>query len=499
MALSLPYIAFVQPPSDVPATMLDGLSREFLIHHGLCPSRIDAAGRLVILATPTARLDGVEELRLAYRRPVLVEHTPAESVEQAIERLATAWERSVELSRVDHDADEFAADARDLASQPPVVRFVNLLVREACDAGASDVHLEATRDGLSVRLRIDGVLTTGIEPPRELELAIVSRVKMLADLDIAERRRPQDGRIRVRLDAGELDLRVSTVPTIHGESVVLRLLDRGGRPISLEELGMSDDLRRTLERASRRSSGLVLATGPTGSGKTTTLYAALQHRDRAAEKIVTVEDPVEYHLPGITQVPIHARGGVTFASALRALLRHDPDVLLIGEMRDAETTEIALRAAMTGHFVFSSLHTTDALSAITRLIDLGAPPYLLAATLEVIVAQRLVRRTCDSCRVMYEPDSALIASVAGRPIGRIRLSRGAGCPACRGTGYRGRLGLFELLPISEALRDGISAGLDRPRLRAIAAADGMRTLRDEAWARVEAGTTTIEEVQRVVL
>jgi general secretion pathway protein E len=390
-----------------------------------------------------------------------------------------------------------SADVRELASQPPVVRYVNLLIREAYDAGASDVHFEATRDGLSARLRIDGVLTPALEPPQELQHAIVSRVKLLAELDIAERRRPQDGRIRARLEDRELDLRVSTIPTLYGESVVLRLLDRGGRPVELEGLGLDGIAQAALESIARRPHGMLLVTGPTGSGKTTTLYACLMRRDVRQEKIVTVEDPIEYHLGGVTQVPVLRQAGVTFASALRSILRQDPDVIMIGEMRDSETAEIAVQAAMTGHLVFSTMHTNDAISAIPRLVDLGVPEYLVAATLEGVLAQRLVRQVCPACRDDYEPTASLVSLLADGPVGRVRLHRGRGCAECRGTGYRGRVGIFEFLIIDDAMKDAISRRGGRQELRELAKAHGLRTLRQDGWAKVRAGITTIDEVLRV--
>ncbi|MEO8031384.1 MAG: GspE/PulE family protein, partial [Gemmatimonadota bacterium] len=389
------------------------------------------------------------------------------------------------------------ADVRDLANQPPVIRYVNLLIREAADAGASDIHLDATREGLRVRLRLDGVLTPWSGPPPALQAAIVSRIKLLAELDIAERRAPQDGRIRIRLEARELDLRVATVPTLHGESVVLRLLDRGERQTTLAELGLAPDTLAAFERLARRQHGIVLATGPTGSGKTTTLYAALGLRDPTAEKIITVEDPVEYHLPGVTQVPVHAKAGVTFAAALRSLLRQDPDVLMVGEMRDTETAGIAVQAAMTGHLVFSTLHTNDAVSAITRLADLGVEPYMIASSLEGILAQRLVRRICTECRQRYQPDPQAVALLARQPVGEVTLERGMGCTACRQTGYRGRTGIYELLPMSEELRRALVERPDSTRLRGIAKAGGMVTLQEDGWRKVQAGITTVEEVLRV--
>jgi len=295
-----------------------------------------------------------------------------------------------------------------------------------------------------------------------------------------------------------MDLRVATVPTHYGESVTLRLLDRGGRPVGLDELGMAPEVLERFRALAGRQHGILLATGPTGSGKTTTLYAALALRDRAAEKIITVEDPIEYELPGVTQVPVSEKAGMTFAKALKSLVRHDPDVLMIGEMRDEETADIAIRSAMTGHLVFSTLHTNDAVGAMPRLVDLKVPAYLVAATVEAVLAQRLVRRICPECRATYKPDPATVALLAEQPVGTVKLHRGAGCAACRGTGYHGRTGIFELLVMSEELKVAISKGADRGRVRDQAAAEGMRTLKQDGWAKVQAGLTTVEEVLRVV-
>jgi len=500
------------PPTRVSLALADGLSREYLLHHRVCPTALSADGaRLVVATAPDALLDALDDLAVAYRcAEVEREPTPAPDVERLIERLTTQAERAIELARVDAggasgdgEDDAFAADVRDLANQAPVVRYVNLLVRDAYDAGASDVHLEATRSGLTARFRLDGVLAAAPEPPAALHHAVVSRVKLLAELDIAERRRPQDGRIRVRLESRELDLRVSTVPTVHGESVVLRLLDRGGRPVALEELGMAPSLLAGVAELTARPHGMALVTGPTGSGKTTTLYACLQRRETAAEKIITVEDPVEYQLAGVTQVPVHRQAGVTFGAALRSILRQDPDVVMVGEMRDAETAEVAVQAAMTGHLVFSTLHTNDAVGAVPRLVDLGVPEYLVAATVEGVLAQRLVRRVCDGCRTSYEPSPeqrSQVAALAGRPVGRVKLVRGVGCPSCRGTGFRGRVGLFELLRMTDDLKDAVTRRAPRSELRALAleTGGGMVPIREDGWAKVEAGLTTVEEVLRVV-
>jgi general secretion pathway protein E len=485
----------VIPPDQLP--LAEGLSRDFLLHHRLCPWHVTAAGTLVVAADEASLLDGADELAFAYGRQVEVERTTPDELDRLVERITNRAERSIELARIGGGDDDLATDVRDLANQPPVIRYVNLLVRDAYDAGASDIHVEAARGGLTARFRLDGVLVPAPEPPAELQHAVVSRIKLLAELDIAERRRPQDGRIRVRLESRELDLRVSTVPTMFGESVVLRLLDRGGRPVSLGELGMPDAVLRAMERLARKPHGMILSTGPTGSGKTTTLYAALALRDGGTEKIVTVEDPVEYQLPGIAQVPVHRQAGVTFGAALRSILRQDPDVIMVGEMRDAETAEIAVQAAMTGHLVFSTLHTNDAVGAIPRLLDLGVPDYLVGATLEAVLAQRLVRRTCQACAEEYVPRPEHVERIAGQALGEVRLTRGRGCPSCRGTGFRGRLGLFELLVMDDDLRDAIVRRDGRGRLRAAAEAAGLMPMRLDGWAKVQAGLTTVEEVLRV--
>lgn len=482
----------------LPLLLADGLTREYLLHHRVCPKEYSPDGAIVVAVADDALLDALEDMAIAYGAAIETERILPDQLEGLIERMATRTEGRIELARVEGEEDEFTADARNLANQPPVIRYVNLLVRDAYDAQASDIHLEATRTGAVTRFRLDGVLVPAPEVPPGLHQAVVSRIKLLAEMDIAERRRPQDGRIRVRLESRELDLRVSTVPTMFGESVVLRLLDRGGRPVRLGELGMAPDILREMERLGRRSHGMILATGPTGSGKTTTLYATVALRDATAEKIITVEDPVEYQLPGITQVPVHREAGVTFGSALRSILRQDPDVVMIGEMRDAETAEIAVQAAMTGHLVFTTLHTNDSITAIPRLLDLGIPDYLTAATVEAVLAQRLVRRICDACRAEYHPTPERIALLADEPASSTTYTHGEGCPSCRGTGFRGRIGIFELLVLSDALREAVMRRAPGQELRELATGAGLRPLRADGWAKVKAGLTTVEEVLRVV-
>jgi type II secretory ATPase GspE/PulE/Tfp pilus assembly ATPase PilB-like protein len=477
-----------------------GLSRAYLLHHRVCPVALQPDGCLAVAVTANALLDSAsDDLRLLYGCELAFSEVGDDELDRLVERLTTRSESAVELAiEAKDETDGFASDIRQLAALPPVVRYVNLLVRDAFEAGASDIHLEATREGLAARVRVDGVLSQALTPPNEYQHAVVSRLKLLAELDIAERRRPQDGRIRVRLDTRELDLRVSTVPSIHGESMVLRLLERGGRPVELSELGMAPDTLNAVTRLVSRPHGMILVTGPTGSGKTTTLYAALGRRDSVAEKIITVEDPIEYHIEGVTQVPVHRQAGVTFASALRSILRQDPDVVMVGEIRDTETAEIAVQAAMTGHLVFSTLHTNDSVGAIARLLDLNVPDYLIAGTVDAILAQRLVRRICRSCVAEHVASPEHIALLAGRSITSQPLYRGAGCSRCRGTGYSGRVGIFELLILNDDLRDAIVRHASTTVLRQIAAGAGLTPLLQDGWSKVQSGVTTVEEVLRVV-
>ena len=480
------------------------VSIDYLAHHGICPKGLTPEGALVVAVAPDALVpEALDDLSFAYGCPVTPEPLARDEVERLIARLANGAAPAPEIDgfgATPHDpgGDDLVTDVRDQITQPPVIACANRILDEAHEAQASDIHLEATREGLVVRYRIDGVLVPGPALRPELAHPVISRLKLLSNLDIAERRRPQDGRLRIRLASRELDLRVATVPTLFGESVVLRLLDQGGRPVSLDALGMPEPILEGMRAVSARPHGLVLVTGPTGSGKTTTLYAALQTRNAQAEKILTVEDPIEYQLNGITQIPVHRDAGVSFATALRAMLRQDPDVVMVGEMRDAETAAIAEQAAMTGHLVFSTVHTNDALGAIPRLIDLGVPPYLVAATLEAVLAQRLVRRICPACREAYTPVRGQVAVLAGGDTAPVELTRGAGCAACRQTGYRGRIGVFEWLPVTDALRDAVAHGASRADLRGLAQEAGLRPLAADGWAKITRGLTTVEEVLRVV-
>jgi general secretion pathway protein E len=460
------------------------LSPRFLEEHCLVPIGINEDGVLVVAAGAALDPTVLDELAWYYERPVTVVEAPAAEVQAAV--MSARSEAAAEVKATDSlivlsDEEEQIDDLRALANQAPVIKLVNLLILEALRARASDIHLEADTDGLQVRYRIDGVLHEISHPPRQYQAAVLSRVKIMAGLNIAERRLAQDGRIRLKLSDRELDLRVSITPALHGESVVLRILDRGAGVQDLAALGMPPQVLDGFERLVRQPHGIVLVTGPTGSGKTTTLYGALDRLNQPSVKIITVEDPVEYQMKRVTQIAVNPKIGLTFASALRSILRHDPDIIMVGEMRDRETAEIAMQAALTGHLVFSTLHTNDAPSGVTRMVDMGIEPYLVSATVLGILAQRLVRVVCQSCAIDEPPE----------------FRRGRGCEACAGTGYRGRTGLYELMPLSETLRGLIVKQAPLAELRALAQAEGMVSLRDAGWEKARAGITTTDEVLRL--
>ncbi|HEY0623454.1 type II secretion system ATPase GspE [Sphingomonas sp.] len=396
-------------------------------------------------------------------------------------------------------ADSAAAvdDLLDTRDDSPVIRLINALLLEAVKEGASDVHVETQEKRVVVRFRIDGVLRDKLEPRRELAPLLVSRIKVMAKLDIAEKRVPQDGRVTLRIGGHDVDARVSTLPTQHGERVVMRLLEKGSLKLDLEHLGMSERDRTVFARLLERPHGMLLVTGPTGSGKTTSLYAALQRLNDRKRNIMTVEDPIEYELAGIGQTQVNARTGMTFARGLRAILRQDPDVIMVGEIRDQETAEVAVRSAMTGHFVLSTLHTNSAVGSVTRLIDMGVERYLLAPMLVGLAAQRLVRRLCPSCRredKASEGDAMLLGGAlkAGETVWRA-----VGCEDCGGDGYRGRAGLYEVVPVDERFQAMIHDGASEAEIEAHARKDSPALL-DDGVAKVRAGVTTVEEVARVV-
>jgi type IV pilus assembly protein PilB len=467
----------------------------------------------VAIADP-ADLHAIDELRLASRHQLELAVASREDILTELRRLSRASEafgaraamaeEEALLEQEEEDADDL--EAEDGISEAPLVRLVNSIIFQAAEDGASDVHFEPQEDALAVRLRIDGVLHEVQRIPKRMMAGVTTRLKVLAKLDIAERRKPQDGRISLNAAAAGrmLDIRVATLPTVEGESVVMRLLDKSKRPPTLEELGLSDEMRQTLEEVVSRPTGALLVTGPTGSGKSTTLYAALAEINNPEINIITVEDPVEYRLGGINQVQINQRAGLTFAAALRSILRSDPDVVMVGEIRDPETAKISIEAALTGHFVLSTLHTNDAPGALTRLNEMGVEPFLTGSAVTGVLAQRLARKLCTHCCEMYTPSveelikARVSPDIAAQADGMV-FYRKKGCPRCNQTGYKGRIGIFQLLAMSETLETLAATKASREELERAAMEEGMRTLWDDGIAKVAAGLTSIEELARVTV
>jgi type IV pilus assembly protein PilB len=409
--------------------------------------------------------------------------------------ITTATEDDVEVVR---EQAEEVANLERLASESPIIRYVNFIIAAAVKEGASDIHIEPEEARLRIRYRIDGVLFEQSAPPSQRHLAIISRLKIMANLDISERRLPQDGHIRVAVEGRKIDLRISTFPMTHGEKCVIRILDDRMTVVGLERLGMADDTLNAFCEQVRQPIGMLLVTGPTGSGKSTTLYSALHTLDRTAMNICTIEDPVEYELPSANQAHIRESIGLTFAAALRCLLRQDPDVIMVGEIRDEETARIAIQAALTGRLVFSTLHTTDAPASITRLIDIGVDPYLVAASVNAVLAQRLARRICKKCKTpITSPNRTVAAFLEKCGASPAQLFHGAGCEECRQSGYKGRIGIYELLVLDDDLRELISHDHSLIAFRRAAGGKGMRTLAEDGLQKAVAGLTTVEEVMRV--
>jgi general secretion pathway protein E len=496
----LAYVGRDELPSALP--VLKNLSPKYLRQYGVCPVSVDG-GLLTVATTDPLNTVVVDDLRQSTGLSVRLVVSPEEAISEAIDRTyegaTTALSRLVEGIEDEggREVDEDLAQLRDMAFEAPVVRLVNLLIENAVTAEASDIHIEPFEDTLRIRYRIDGILYDQEAPPPRLQAAVTSRIKIMAEMNIAERRLPQDGRIRVTLNGQRVDIRVSTLPTVYGESIVMRLLQRASVFLPLEKLGFSAEMLTRFESLIKRPHGILLVTGPTGSGKTTTLYAALDKINQPGVKIITIEDPVEYQLKGVNQIAVKPKIGLSFATGLRHIVRQDPDVVLVGEIRDQETAEIAIQSALTGHLVFSTLHTNDAPGAITRLQDMGVEPYLVASVLEGVLAQRLVRRICAQCRAPHEPSAADLDALGVDGTPWTQLFRGKGCEGCRGTGYRGRTGIYELFPITEAVRSLILRRAPTSEIRRHAVEQGMVTLRMDGWARAREGMTTVEEVLRV--
>jgi len=480
----------------------------FAKRHGVIAARI-ANGRVEVWARPAVPGSVLAEVQRALRQPVNVQELSEQAFEAALNRayergasdameIADSLDSDLNLNELAQDLPR-VADLMESEDDAPIVRLLNALLTQAVREGASDIHIEPFETRSVVRLRVDGVLRDVLEPPQAAHGVIVSRVKIMARLDIAEKRQPQDGRITLRLAGRPVDVRVSSLPTAHGERVVMRLLDKQAGRLNLTSLGMPSQTLEVLDNLVHQPHGILLVTGPTGSGKTTTLYAALGQLDTNRLNIMTVEDPIEYDLDGIGQTQVNARIDLNFARALRAILRQDPDVIMIGEIRDLETAQIAVQASLTGHLVLATLHTNDSAGAVTRLVDMGVEPFLVASSLLGVLAQRLVRKLCQTCRVPHSPDAAerKLLGVNGNPGAPGRIYVPAGCETCGFSGYQGRTGIFELLSVDDHLRSLVHDRAAESTLRDYGRAQGMMSLREDGLRWALAGMTSIEEVLRV--
>jgi general secretion pathway protein E len=487
--LGIPLVTIDGPPPAAPET--DRLSHRFLRQARAFPMAVADSTITLAMADPLdfETIAAVRSFSGFEVRPMLVAE---QEVVDAIEKHYGEVEQDgIPAEGLDADAAANLEHLRDMASEAPVIRLVNAMIASAIEMRASDIHIEPFEKEFRVRFRIDGVLYNQEAPPRELKAAVISRLKLMAKLNIAERRLPQDGRIKLKLLGREVDLRVSTLPTLYGESLVMRLLDRStGDLYDLRRLGFDQQMLVRMEHFANLPYGMFLVTGPTGSGKSTTLYSALKQINLPDKKIITIEDPVEYQMDGINQLHVNPQIGLTFASGLRHIVRQDPDVIMVGEIRDRETADIAIRAALTGHLVFSTLHTNDAPSAITRLTDMGVENYLLSSSIVAVLAQRLVRVICPHCKVE--------ASLSLAPDGElIQTYRGTGCDQCGGRGYVSRMGIFEMMPVTDDMRKLIMNNADASVLTQAARRNGMRNLREDGWIKVRDGITTVDEVMRV--
>ena len=478
--------------------------------NSVIPHREDDSGALHVLVSDPFDLETVEKLRFILNRKVETSLAPREHIQEAINRyygqvegesadsiLQEFTDTQIDFTETAEDADS-AAQAED-ESSAPIVRLVTLMIQEAVQLRASDIHVEPFEDRVRIRYRIDGVLVERDSPPRRLLGAILSRIKILADMDIAERRRPQDGRIKVTVGDKELDLRVSVIPTNHGQSVVMRLLDKDNIKVGIRQLGLAERDFKIFTQTIKRPNGIMLVTGPTGSGKTTTLYAALNAMNRPDRKIITAEDPVEYYLPGINQVEVKHGIGLDFAAIIRSMLRQAPNIILVGEMRDQETASMGIQASLTGHLVFSTLHTNDAPSAVTRMTDMGVPGYLVASSVVAVLGQRLVRTICKRCKTPYKPTDAVLedAGIPADIAANATFTRGKGCGYCQKSGYRGRMGIYELMVVTSKVREMMFRGDSTVEIARQAISEGMTTLYCDGIRKVLKGLTSFEEVYRV--
>lgn len=500
MQAGLPLVHIIERELDPRVIAL--IPTELAFRHQVLPLSATPTTLRVAVANPF-NMAAADDIRLVTGRDVELVFAHPQEIHRLVEEhytrrmIADTAEDDVQVL---DDASDEIGDLETMAKEATVVKLVNLILRQAVQERASDVHVEPFEKEMKVRYRIDGILQEAPSTPRRLQSAIISRLKIMANLDIAERRKPQDGRIKTRIASREIDIRVSTVPTLYGESVVLRLLDRSAMNYGLIEIGMLPGMLRKLEQIITLPHGMILATGPTGSGKTTTLYASLRAAYSSEKKILTIEDPIEYQLNGVNQIQVHPQIGLTFATGLRSILRQDPDIIMVGEIRDPETAEIAVNSALTGHLVFSTLHTNDAASAVTRLLEMNIEPYLVASSVEAVLAQRLVRTICPNCKEPRRDMDTLVEKYAGSDFALSRrdsLYVGRGCDQCKQSGYRGRTGIYEMLTMDNTIRPMIMERASASAIRAMACQQGMHMLREDGWRKVLQGITTVEEVLRV--
>lgn len=496
----LQYEYLEQPPASIDEETLRALKPSVARMYAVVPLRADDQS-VDLLAKDPFNNNTIDDLTFSLNKDVNLIVTDPDYLDGLMRQCYGEEDASIDdlLEEIRSESMNLGDDESDIsqmANETPIIRFVNLVLQQAIRDKASDIHFEPFEDQFRIRYRIDGALYEMAPPPKNLAAPVIARVKVLSNLNIAERRIPQDGRIKMTISGRPVDLRVSTLPTQFGESVVLRVLDKSVVKLDLDKLGMSDEVLHDVRMLVAKPNGIFIVTGPTGSGKTTTLYSALREVNKVGTKILTAEDPVEYEIDGIMQVAVNHAVGLTFAKTLRSFLRQDPDKILVGEIRDIETAQIAVQASLTGHVVLSTLHTNDAAGAVTRLVDMGLEPFLIAASLEGILGQRLVRRICTTCRTAYEPDSQLIDQLGVDPIevADKQFYYGRGCPECSQTGYRGRQGLYEMLLINDSIRQLITNRAPTLMLRQKAIEQGMRTLRQDGLRAIFDGATTIEEV-----
>ncbi|MEX0984251.1 MAG: ATPase, T2SS/T4P/T4SS family [Actinomycetota bacterium] len=497
--VGLEFVDLTEFPVDATVTVLlpEALARRY---RALPVGERD--GKLLVAMSDPANVYALDDIRTITGRDVQPVVATANDVERAIQKYAGMDSQVEAMASIAAEATEDDADLEAALEDAPIVKLVNAIMTQAVADRASDVHLEPQEKNVRIRFRVDGVLHEPMPPaPKNIQGGLISRLKVMADLNIAEKRVPQDGRISMKVGGKALDLRVASLPTVHGEKIVIRVLDKTNALLRLEDLGFLEDSYERFARSFKKPYGAILVTGPTGSGKSTTMYSTLNILNEEDKNIITVEDPVEYRLGGVNQVQVNPKAGLTFATALRSILRADPDIVLIGEIRDKETATIAIEAALTGHLVLSSLHTNDAPSAISRLVEMDVETFLVASAIDAVVAQRLARKLCERCKVAYEPQQPELAA-AGYPEsvwGEVKeLFRHQGCPACSNTGFRGRIGLYEVMPMTEEIERLTVERSSSDAIKAVAVAQGMITLRDDGLQKTLMGITSLDEVARVV-